>query len=803
MKTKLTLFLSLFCIFNLNAQSSNLSGYIKDASGNPVDFANVVLYNAADSALIKVEYSDDKGAFTFNQIDFGTYYFEIKFLGYKDYQSEVIELTSNDAHNLGVITLDTQEQTIEGVVVTAKKPLLEMKPDKVVLNVEGSINASGSDAFTLLRQSPGVVIDNNDNIFMLGKSGLQIYIDGKPSQLAGSDLAEYLKTIPSSEIVAIEIITNPSSKYDAEGNAGIINIKLRRDKSLGSKTTINSSFSIGQRARTNTTVRSTYKAKKWNVFGSVSAYRGEDIDPFNLYREQSGLIFDQTNVGEGGWKGINYRTGMDFLVSEKSTFGILFNGSTRTGTWDQNSRSDISTVGNSYIDSSLIASANSTWDKGDWNINTNYKYDNKDGFSLNLDLDYGTYNRDDIETQPNEYVDPDGNSLAIIEYRSETPNKIDIATAKIDIEKNLGSATFSAGLKYSDVTTDNMFGFYQLVDDIPVLDIEQSNDFKYIERVSAAYVNYGAQYNSFGIQAGLRVEHTESNGILTALIPSNNEEVNRSYTDLFPSFGMTFQLNQKNTFQLNYSRRLNRPNYQDLNPFRSRLDELTFEQGNPFLNPEYAQSIQLSHSWNYKLNTSISYSRTTDLITRITDTTEVTSAYITWLNLAEQEAYSINVSAPIPITDWWNTYTSLTGVHTHNKSDFGEGKRIDLSATTFNVYAQHSFQLPKGIGMEISGWYNSPSIWGGTFEMDPIWSLNFGLQKKFMEDKLTVRMGVDDIFLSTRFKGTSVFGDLNLKVDGRNDSRRFKINVAYSFGNQNVKARKRDTGLEDEKNRIN
>ncbi len=259
---------------------------------------------------------------------------------------------------------------------------------------------------------------------------------------------------------------------------------------------------------------------------------------------------------------------------------------------------------------------------------------------------------------------------------------------------------------------------------------------------------------------------------------------------------------KKNNFQLNYSRRLNRPSYKDMNPFRSRLDELPFEQGNPFLNPEYTNNFQLSHSWNYKLNTTIGYSHTKDLITRVTDTTEVKSAYITWLNLADQYAFSLNLSAPIPIKDWWNTYTSVTAVRTHNSADFGEGKLVNLTVTTFNVYSQQSFNLPNGVSFEVSGWYNSPSIWGGTFRMDEMWSISAGVQKKFIDDKLTVKLGVDDIFKSQTFSGTSDYGVLFLDIDGSEDSRRFKLNMTYNFGNRQVKSRKRSTGLEDESSRI-
>ena len=295
MKNLLITFLSLITI-SLSAQSSEIHGNISENTGEPVFFANVILYSAADSSLVKLEYTDEEGSFIVSGLDEGKYYLHATYVGFPDYISETFELGSDDIYRVEPIVLSSEGLALDEVVVTAKKPLLEMKPDKVVLNVEGSINAAGSDALTLLRQSPGVVIDNNDNIFMLGKSGLQIYINNKPSQLSGSDLTEYLRSIPSSEIEAIEIITNPSSRYEAEGNAGIINIKMRRDKNLGMNTSINSGYSIGEKARYSSTVRSTYKSKKLHTTASLSGYTGENYNPFNIYREQVGIVFDQSGA---------------------------------------------------------------------------------------------------------------------------------------------------------------------------------------------------------------------------------------------------------------------------------------------------------------------------------------------------------------------------------------------------------------------------------------------------------------------------------------------------------------------------
>ncbi len=527
------------------SQSAEVSGFIYDHKQEAIFFSNVVLYSSLDSSIVKVEYSNEDGSYVIKGVSSGKYFIEASFVGFPDTSSPEFELQENEISTLEPIFFPQPSNELEEVTVKAKKPLLEMKPDKLVLNVEGSINASGSDAFTLLRQSPGVVIDNNDNIFMLGKSGLKIYIDNRPTHLSGSDLAEYLKTIPSSEIESIEIITNPSAKYEAEGNAGIVNIKLRRDKNLGANGSITSGFSVGHRAKYNTTIRGTYKSKKWNTYGSLTGYSGQGYNPFNLHREQLGITFKQRSIGEGEWKGFNSRVGIDYALSEKSTLGILINGSKSTGNWMQNSQSDIFQTGSAFIDSSLIAMSDQDWNRQNWNINGNYKYSDKQNRSLNIDVDYGRYENTREEFQPNSYQLSDGTILGTKDFFTDTPPFIDIATVKVDYEQEALNGKLGFGAKISSVSTDNTFDFFNVLNTEHILNIERSNQFDYDEFVSAAYANYSRQFSSMNIQAGFRIEHTNSKGMLTAMVQSNNELVERDYIDLFPSFGITYQLNEK------------------------------------------------------------------------------------------------------------------------------------------------------------------------------------------------------------------------------------------------------------------
>ncbi len=298
------------------------------------------------------------------------------------------------------------------------------------------------------------------------------------------------------------------------------------------------------------------------------------------------------------------------------------------------------------------------------------------------------------------------------------------------------------------------------------------------------------------------MEQTDSKGELTSLKPQNDETVKQDYVDFFPSGGITYQMNPKHSIRLTYSRRIDRPNYRDLNPFEYKLDELTFQKGNPSLRPQYSNSYQLGHTFNYTLNTSLTYTRTTDLMSEITDTASMRAAFITTKNIAQQDVYSITISYPFALSKAWNVFANTSVSNTHNQADFGDGKIVDIRATTFNFYMQHSFTLPKEFTFEISGWYNSPGIWGGNFATSEMWSIDAGLQKKLWKNRGNIKLGVADIFKSMGWSGRNNFGALAIRANGGWESRQVKLNLTYLLGNSQVKGnRNRSTGLEDESKR--
>jgi iron complex outermembrane receptor protein len=806
MKTVAPFLLSflLFSVGLYGQRKAQIYGTISTDDNYPAAYATLILNQAEDSAMVKAGTTDLDGNFDFVEVPSGKYRLNISYVGYRDYQTDVFELEPGTAKEMSNLVLTSQAEEISEIVVTALRPIVEVHPDKTVFNVDGSINATGNTALELLRKAPGVMVDNNDNIMLQGKSGVKVYIDGKPSPLSTADLANYLKSLQSSDIDAIEIITNPSAKYDAEGNAGIINIKLKKDKKLGANANINSSYRVGTYSKYNNSVSFNYRNYDLNVFGNYSNFTGKHTNFMHLYREQVGTGFDQFGGHISDNLNHNFRLGTDFFLSKKSTVGILVNGNLSNGNWSSNSRTLISPLLSGHTENVLLASNSLDYERNNLNFNLNYVYDNGNGTTMNIDGDFGRYRNGGESLQPNFYMN--ATEDALLEERvffSLTPTDINIYTFKVDFEKNLGGGKFSAGAKYSRVETDNTYDFFDVIDDQRIRNIDRSNNFVYDENVNAGYVMFQKQIEKWNFSAGLRMEHTHSNGVLTSEKLIDNTAVERDYIDWFPSGGITFQVNDNHSVGINYSRRIDRPSYQDLNPFEYKLDELTFEKGNAFLTPQYTNSFSLTHTYKYKLNTTLSYSVTDDLITQITDTLDASATFITRVNLARQKTLSLTISYPFSVSKKWDVYANVSAFRTANTADFGSGKTIDIAANTVRIYTQNTFSLPHDFKLELSGFYNSPSLWGGNFEMDAMWGVDAGIQRKFFSDRATLKLAVTDIFHTQQWHGVNQFGGLSMDVSGRWESRQFRMSLSYLLGNNQVKAsRKRSTGLEEEQRRI-
>jgi iron complex outermembrane recepter protein len=790
------------------AQSGSIKGQLTDASGVPVVFANVALFNATDSLLQKVETSDEAGQFNLRSLKAGTYFLTATFVGLSDFKKDGISLMDGQALDLGGLAFPAAAVELATATVTTSRSLVEVKPDRTVFNVEGTINSTGTDALSLLRKAPSVSVDNNDNVSLLGRAGVLLYVDGKRLPLTGQDLSNYLQNLPADQIDRFDIITSPGAKYEAEGNAGIIDIRLKRDKSLGANGSLNGTVSQGRRLRRNLSGTGNFRNKLMNTFASAGIGDGNGINTMNFDSYQNGLFLGETNENRPEWNYYNLRLGTDFFLGKKHTVGFLVSANhgnndnttvNRITIAEQNAPTD--------LDSILVAKTNADANNSQVTYNLNYRFDNAKGRSLNIDLDYGTFRNRNERFQPNQYFDGEEDELLSETVTSfNTPTDIGIYTAKLDFENDLWGGKFGAGTKFSRVTSDNTFLVFDEETGSPVRNDRRSNRFDYDENVYAGYVSYNRPLSKkLNFSGGLRAEKTDAKGHLQAFVDSLQEApVVLDYLSWFPSAGLTWQLAEKHALALNYGRRINRPDYNVLNPFYNQLSQLSFEKGNPRLRPEIVNNVELGYTWKYMYNFKLGYSLTEDQITRLIgpDDSDPRASFINWDNLATQKVWSFSVSAPVQVAKWWNAYFSGNGSYTDNQADYGDGKVVDVQAFSYTIYQQHTFDLPAAIKLEVSGWYSGPGVWGGVFKYDPSYSLDLGVQRKFLKDKLNLRISASDIFYQAWWSGVSEFDGMVSKGSGKYDSRRVAVSLGYRFGNDNVKSRQRQTGLEEEGKRV-
>lgn len=800
--------LSLFATFLLMATATmaqQVSGIVKDVDGKAVANATVSLHNAKDTTVIKLGVTDKDGSYKFTAINKGAYMVSASYVGYAAKYSPAFEVSGDVS--VPSFVLEKAAAELKGVTVVARKPMIEVKADKTILNVESSINAVGNDALELLRKSPGVVVDKDDNISLSGKNGVQVYIDGKPSPLSGTDLSNFLKSMQSSQIEAIELITNPSAKYEAAGNAGIINIRLKKNKSYGTNGSVNAGYNIGTYPKYNAGISLNNRNKRLNLFGNYNYNKNRNESFMNLYRVQLDTLFDQRATMTFNNNSHNFKGGADYYINSKNTVGVMVNGNLTDFTLGNDSRTDISYEPTKLADRLLLANNKTTSSRDNVNFNTNYRFADTSGHELNIDADYNLYRLTSDQYQPNYTYNATGENLLQREvYNMIAPTNIDIYSAKADYEQNFKKGRLGVGGKVSYVKSDNNFDRYIVEETGKTRD--RNNNFLYKENINALYVNYNRQFKGFMVQAGVRMENTNIKGASKGVSLIDEENVTfdstfeRNYTNFFPSAALTLNKNPMNQWSFSYSRRIDRPAYQDLNPFEFRLDKYTYQQGNTQLRPQYTNSFSVTNTFKYKLNTTLSYSHVNDVFSQIVDTADLSKAFITKKNLATQDIVSLNISMPFSYK-FYSVFANVNTYYSKYKADFGEGRDVNLDVFATNIYMQNTFKVAKKTTLELSGFYTSPSIWQGTFKSKAMGGVDVGVQQSVLKGKGNVKATVTDIFHTMQWGGTSDFAGQYLKTRGGWESRQFRLNFTYRFGSAQIKAaRQRKTAAEDESKRV-
>lgn len=795
----------LFAATNYGKQI-DVTGTVLDEQRKPVDYATVGLFKTADSSLVKTAMTSPEGKFNFPNVAAGSYYIKINMMGYYVYKGKPF-LLAETTLALPDVLLKADSKLLNAVSVTAIKPLLERKADKMVMNVENSAVAVGSSALEVLQRAPGVTVDQNDRISMQGKQGVLIMLDGKQTYMSQADVANLLRNMQSSEIETIELITNPSSKYDASGNSGIINIKTKRSKNGGANGSFNAGAAYGKNLRGNTGLNLNYRNKGVNVFGSYNFAKGGRSNIINIDRVANATAtdpktyFSQKGEDDRDFENNNFKVGVDFFVNKNNTIGVLATGYLNSNVEEAATKTNI---GKSFtqLDSVLNTTNSQKSSYRNFAYNVNYKSIlDTTGQELSADVDYSRYHGKDNALLVNELRFPNGLPVKPIgRLRNNSPSVIDIKAAKVDYVLPINKTTkFEAGLKSSWVETDNDLRAEEFRGNAWENDVRRSNRFVYDENVNAVYANLNKQFKKTSVQLGLRMEQTNSKG---HLITTNNV-VERNYWDFFPTIYVQQTLSKNHQVGASYGRRIDRPSYDALNPFIFYLDEYTYNQGNPFLKPQYTNNYEVNYTLMQKYFLNVSYSVTNDAITEvILPNADGKALYQTNENLQTQKVLSANLTVPVKIRKWWTMNNNFNIFHMAFETENLNGQALKTGQTSYQYRLQNSFIIMDGLTAELNGNYESPLTYG-TLDLQERAYVDFGISKAILKKKGSLKFAVSDVFDTNRTRLSSAYPGLDYSLYQKNETQLFRLNFTYRFGKNEIKpARRRSTGTEAEQNRM-
>jgi hypothetical protein len=799
-----------FIAFKLHSQSNNapykssISGKLLDALQNEVVYASIALIKN-DSTLINSTISGINGEFKMLNIEVGTYKLIINHIEFEDYTSEFFRVENAENKIIANIILKPSTNTLDEVVITHKKALVEVKADKLIFNVASSPSASGTNGLDLLKKSPGVTLDIDNNISLLGKENVQMYINGIQSRLSGSDLTSFLQSLTSDTIDSIEIISNPPAKYDAEGTGGIINIRMKKNIATGFNGNATSSFTKGLEYKYSNNVSLNFGSKSVKTNFDITQSYNNDLELFDDDKQQNNALLLLNSKENKIRKGINFGFGVEAQLSENQILNLSGRAIFNTSNNALNSNTDI------YQDSprmfTEILNSKSFLDghSSNYIFNLNHLWNTSRTSTLSTNFSLGKYDTKKNTFQPNTYFETDGETIIETDDSTFDANtNINLWSAKIDYDKDWNNTTLSIGFKYARIVTKNNFAFYNFENNTPILDPTKSNDFNYTENVAAFYTNLNLKLSgTVTLNAGIRVENTDSRGTLISEIDIENKDVPRNYTDFFPNIGISFDNQKNHSLSLNVGRRITRPNYQDLNPFETPTSQLTVWKGNPFLKPNYIMNYQASYSYNKELIVTTSYSKTKDFFARIVEVLNENNTQIIPRNMQKAENYAISASYPVAVNKFWD-FIVFGNVSYQIFNGNVEGTIVDLKNTRWSYRIQNNIKLPHDILVDVTFNQNSKWIWRGSAFIEGTKGLSFGIRKEFFDKKLQIRITGSDIFRTeTDYPYFLDYGGLVINGVYTDDSRRFGLGATYKFGNQKAKTKnKTNSALEDELNRI-
>jgi iron complex outermembrane recepter protein len=796
-----------------NRTAIKLNGKVGATNQPALSAATITLLKAKDSSVVKVSVSDQDGRYSFDNPPQGRYLVVVSAVGYeKQYSSPFTISVPPDSiiKELTAIVLSPRSNNLKSVTVSARKPLVEQKIDRMVVNVDAFISNTGANALEALEKSPGVQVDKDGNISLKGKQNVVVLIDGRPAYLSGADLANMLKGMQASQLEQIEIMTNPPAKYDASGNAGIINIKTKKNKVKGFNGNVSVGAGQGAYFKTNESISLNYRDGKVNLFSSYSFNRNNNFQELTIFRrykndnEETNAIFEQVAFMKRRNMSNNLKMGMDYFLTPKTTLGIVLSGFYNPES-SINSNTSYLENPNYAVDSIATASSNikGTWKNASVNLNMRHQFDST-GRELTADVDYIVYDNTNNQHFINTTLEPNWIKRYEEQLRGVLPVTVNIYSAKMDYTHPLkNNSRIEAGWKSSYVETVNKADYYLYYNDEWMTDYGKTNHFDYNENINAAYVSLNKQLTKkWGLQTGLRYENTSYKGHQYGNPQKSDSSFKRSYNSWFPTVYISYGADKNNQFGLSYGRRIDRPGYQSLNPFMFFIDKYTYEAGNPYLKPQYSNNFEFTHIYKGWLTTTLNYSRTKDLFSETFDQ----SGYATIVqrgNIGRRENAGIGVNAQIPVAKWLTSmlYTNYNYTRYSGKL-YGEDLDVEAGMLQLNLNNQMNFK--KGWGAELSGWYRSKGV-DGQILMQPMGQLAVGVSKQVLKGKGTVKLNVRDILYTQKPHGYINFKQTEARFENRRDTRVANVTFTYRFGKpiKNTNGQRKKGGAGDEQNRVN
>ncbi|TSD67794.1 TonB-dependent receptor [Inquilinus sp. KBS0705] len=797
-------FITGLCSFCYGQSSSSVHGNVFIQHNLAAEAATVILLNQPDSSVALSALVNNKGAYAFLNVQPGSYILLVTRLGYKKYYTGSLQVVAGQNLTVNPIELSPASNELKEVSVVSRRPFIEVKPGKTTINPSASIAVDGKNALDVLRQSPGVRVDNG--ISLIGRQNALVLIDGKQTNLSSTEVADLLAGTQANTIDRIELITGASAKYDASAG-GIVNIVMKKGKNIGFNGTYTASAGMGRYYKLNTGITFNNRTKNTNIFGNYSIADNKNYSDIltDRFVNDAGAVSNYQSTYHNIQKNINhnFRLGADFNLSTNSTIGFLVSGNLNENDFAKNNTLKIKRDG--LLDSTIIAITNIERDLNSFNYNINYNNKlNKAGENLSANITYTNTPR-----RSEEYIENTFYDAIYVQYRSPlllqnlSPSSRYNWTGKIDYANPLqNGAKLEAGAKISVSNSDNNLVFGPKIGDAYISDPTYSNHFIYKENVSSGYLNYNKTLGKIDIETGLRGEYTTTSSNSIGLYTS--EKIENHYFNLFPSATLTYHKNDKNDFSLLISRGLERPDYEKLNPFLYFLDLYTYQSGNPYLKPEYVTTATIGYTYNQSISVSLygSHNNGSKLPFYIQNDSSGINI-LTTRNLGTITTYGIKLDLPVTFTPWWGNNFAIDASHQQYKA-FIQNGNLNQGVIDVVFTGRQDFKISKSISASFLTHYETPT-WYGINHFKASYSFDTEIGKSVLNKRGKLSFSVRDIFNTVRDRYHTDYQNNNLSqiIKFESRSQQFRLNFSYNFGKTTVKsAPKRDIGNEDEQARM-